>query len=524
MTSPLDRTRLRGRLATYTFVLGSAVGLLAASLVVPLVFGHTPKTTRLSSDPGPGAFSSGAPLAVLPSGAPTGPVPVTPVGLPPGGLPGVPRVIAPPPSGPSSAPRTDTLGSGGGPAGKPRAGRAASDRGLTSTTVKLGIELVDFGGANQLGANVDKGYDPKAQQKYYDTYIKAANASGGAFGRTIVPVYYTVDVLDQNTMRQACKSLIEDSKVFAVTNVLGVYGDPILCVTKDHQTPFLAVDGAISSYYQQSAGRLFTVGAATFATAANMVDTLAAAGEFKGHKIGLLNEADYLAPDFTSVFQHMKALGLDAYHEEISAVDTAQASRDIPVAINNLHSHGVDYVLLMTNSLYAQEFVQDAKPNPFPNYAESDFDYEMAGDSFLKNLDSSYFQHALAVTASRVGDARVGIAAPALDRTCRSTYETGTGSALDPTTTDYYNALAACDLVKLFVDGMGKAGDNPTRATFAGGLSALGSVALAGVGASSFGNGKYASPDAVRIERADGACACWKPTGNGGFAAARYRD
>jgi hypothetical protein len=527
MTSPLERTPLRGRLATYTFVLGSAVGLLGASLAVPLVFGHTPKTTQLSADPGALSSATGAPQADVPSPAPSGPTP-TAVAVPQGALPVVVGGAAPPAAGGpaivSSTPRTDTLGSGGGPAGKPRAGRTASDRGITANTVKLGIELVDFGGANQLGANVQKGYDPKAQQKFYDTFIKAANASGGAFGRTIVPVYYTVDILDQNTMRQACKSLIEDSKVFAVTNVLGVYGDPILCVTKDHQTPFLAVDGAISSYYQQSGGRLFTVGAATFATAANMVDALVSAGELKGHKIGLLNEADYLAPDFNKVFEHMKALGLDAYHEEISAVDTAQASRDIPVAINNLHSHGVDYVLLMTNSLYAQEFVQDAKPNPFPNYAESDFDYETAGDSFLKNLDSSYFHHAVAVTASRVGDARVGIPAPPLDRTCRSTYERGTGTTLDPTSDDYYNAIAACDLIKLFVDGMGKAGDNPTRTTFVGGLASLGSIPLAGVGAASFGNGKYASPDAVRILRADGSCACWKPTGNGGFSPARYRD
>ena len=325
-------------------------------------------------------------------------------------------------------------------------------------------------------------------------------------------------------MRQACKSLIEDSKVFAVTNVLGVYGDPILCVTQAHKTPFLAVDGAISSYYQQSNGLLFTVGAATYATAANMVDTLASTGAFKGHTIGLLNEADYLKPDFDRVFTHMKQLGLKAFHEEISAVDTAQASRDIPVAINNLHSHGVDYVLLMTNSLYAQEFVQDAKPMPFPNYAESDFDYETAGDSFLKNLDSSYFNNAVAVTGSRVGDARVGIPAPAFDRTCKKTYEQGSGTTLDPTANEYYNALAACDLIKLFVEGMSAGGDNPTRSSFAAGISSLGSVQLAAVGVASFGSGKYASPDAVRVIKADGGCMCWKPTGNGGFTLARNRD
>lgn len=526
MTSPLDRAPLRSRAATYTFVLGASLGLLGAGLLVPLVFGHTPKTVQLTTA-GPGTATPDAlpPGVALPTATPSGPtaLPVGPGGVPVASVPGGHGAALG--SGPTAATASaGVLGSGGGPAGQPRVGRTASDRGITATTVKIGIELVDFGGANQLGANVDKGYDPKAQRRFYDTFIAAANASGGAGGRTIIPVYYTVDILNQDTMRQACTSLIEDSKVFAVTNVLGVYGDPILCVTQAHQTPFLAVDGAISSYYPQSKGLLFTIGAGTYSTAANMVDALDAAGELKGKTIGLVNEADYLKPDFDRVAQHLKDLGYTIDHEEISAVDTAQASRDIPVAITNLHQHKVDYVLLMTNSLYAQEFVQDAKAQPFPAYAESDFDYEMAGDSFLQSLDSSYFRHAVSVTASRVGDARVGIAAPALDRTCRSTYEKGAGVTLDPTSNDYYNALAACDLVKLFTEGLAAAGDNPTRQTFARGIASLGSLDLAGVGSASFGQGKYTSPNAVRIEQAHADCLCWKPVGSGRFSPSRYRD
>ncbi|GAC1311877.1 MAG: hypothetical protein NVSMB12_00890 [Acidimicrobiales bacterium] len=388
---------------------------------------------------------------------------------------------------------------------------------MTPTTVRLGVELVDFGGANSLGAGV-AGYDPKAQKSYYEAFIKDVNAHGGAAGRRIEPIYYTVDILRPETFTAACNQLIDGDHVFAVTNVLGVYGDPILCVTRQHKTPFLAVDGAISAYYPASQGLLFTIVPSTLRTVSNMAYELIRSGEIKGKTVGLLNEGEYLHDDFAALVSYMRSQGIKVVQQEIAAVDTSKAASQLPAAVQAFRAAGVNYVLLMTNSLYASQFVQDAEPVGFPAYAESDFDYEMAGDSFLSQMPSDYFRHAVSVTSSRVGEYRVSLPEPAADHDCATVY--GGGIATARADANYLNALAACDLVRLFTTGFTRAGVNPTRQTFAKAIQALGRVDLAGVGPSSFGPSKTDAPDAVRIDQAFADCKCWKP--QTGFVTAHF--
>ena len=521
--------RLRGRGQTYAFILGAVASLLVAGLLVPLVFGHPSSglgsgATGLTVNGGRAGPSSGGPGVANSTGdtAATGGLDAAPVPLT--GTPGVGSGLQGSTISPVGGGGTALLGgasapiSPGGPtAGAGAGGRTASDQGVTATTVRLGIELVDFGGANTLGAGV-AGYDTKAQKTYYDRFINDVNAHGGAGGRQIEPHYYTVDILSPSTFTAACNQLIDGDHVFAVTNVLGVYGDPILCVTRQHKTPYLAVDGAISAYYPASQGLLFTVGPSTLRTISNMAFELIRSGEIKGKTVGLLNEGEYLHDDFAALVDYLKSQNIKVVQQEIAAVDTSKAASQLPAAVQAFRAAGVNYVLLMTNSLYASQFVQDAEPTGFPAYAESDFDYEMAGDSFLSQMPSDYFRHAVSITASRVGEYRLNLPEPAPDHDCATVY--GGGTPTPRSDTNYLNALAACDLVRLFTTGFARAGLNPTRQTFAKAIASLGTVNLAAVGAASFGPGKTDAPDAVRMDVAFADCKCWKP--QTGFVAAHF--
>ena len=71
------------------------------------------------------------------------------------------------------------------------------------------------------------------------------------------------------------------------------------------------------------------------------------------------------------------------------------------------------------------------------------------------------------------------------------------------------------------MDGLARAGANPTRDGFAGGVQAIGAFENAGYGPSSFRPGRSDSTDAIRISQAFGDCKCWKPAT--GFAAAAFR-
>ncbi|HEV7207609.1 MAG TPA: hypothetical protein VGN54_02590 [Mycobacteriales bacterium] len=449
----------------YTAILASALALLLAGLVVPLAFGTSPATSVAQAAPGSG------PARPAPTGA-----------------------------------------------------RTASDQGVTASEIHLGVVLVDFGAAAALGANIDTSYRPEVQRQLYEAFLGVVNGRGGVGGRRVVADYATVDILRPDTFTAACKNLLDSRHDFAVTNVLGVYGDAILCVTREHRTPYLALDGAADSYYAASGGRLFTLGPSTGSTVRNAIDLLNADGEFRGRTVGLVGEGDYLQADFDGAAAYLaQVLGHPVAHTTISATDTFSAVRAIPQAVARMRAAGVNYVLLQTNPLFAQQFVADAVDQGYrPAYAESDFSFEMAGDTFLGALDPSYFSHARSVTASRVGDAKAGLPEPAPDRLCRQTFQQATGRAVDPASETYYSVLAVCDLVRLFVAGVAGAGVNPTRAGFEAALAGLGAINLAGAGPASFGPNKFTAPDGVRLDRAILGCRCWEPIGTGAFTRARH--
>ncbi len=485
MTEPLDLGPLEKPSRTYLGILAVVIALLAGGLAIPAIFGDTPSNQAVVTEEVPFTGASGSPSAPGTAGAPTpsgspalvgpdgkviggtGPAAGTGGGTAPGGS-----------TGGSTGGGGSTSGSGGrGPAGGGAVGgRTASDRGITATTVKLGVFLIDLGDVGRLGLNGFAGYDPDQQKSYWTAYIADANKRGGAAGRTITPVYYTVTATGQNASATAgCKQLIETDKVFAVTNIIGVYGAPILCVTKDHQTPYLSVDGAVDDFYKESKGLLFTVQPSTLRTQLNAAARMIALGRFgdpkKGtaKKIGILHEDGYLAPDNEVLITYLRKLG----YEVTVGVHSSSGEQNVPpqlaAAASAMCSAGSEIIFLNTNALDGSNFVRniDSHPGCTPGYLTSDFDFAQSGDSFLANMPPSYFRQALGVTSSRVGEGRVGYAEPAHDANCRRIYETAPGGGkIDRNSARdyfYFQAMSTCQLVANLKDGLDRAGLNPTR-------------------------------------------------------------
>lgn len=110
----------------------------------------------------------------------------------------------------------------------------ASYRGVSETTIKIGIVLFDLDTILELG--VDVGYGDQTQ--HYQLVIDEINEAGGILGRQIDPVYRLISPVDPAESDRVCVEFIEDDEVFAVLGTLRP-PDNALCYTESGDTPFI---------------------------------------------------------------------------------------------------------------------------------------------------------------------------------------------------------------------------------------------------------------------------------------------
>jgi len=555
---------LPGRARTYGVVLGSAASLALAALVVPLAFGHAPArstaggvaTLTVGGPPADGAAPAAGSVAG-PAGGPAGSSAAPTPGSLPGvaAIPGAPGAIAPAapgrvtgaapnaapgggdpatraPAAPKGAPgsRPPAARGSGGTAGVPGApaapdtARTASDTGVTPDAVTLGVVVTDQGAAANLGATT--GQSPQTQLGYYTALVTDINKRGGIGGRQVVLRSRTVNIVDSSSQQAACDSLATNDKAFAVLSLFGVYGAPILCFTNTYGIPYIANDGAVSSYYPKAGGRLFTTQPSTLRTLANSAYELQSRGEL-GQKsvVGVLREDDYLTADSLALEDYLRGFGHTVVDGATSATDVSQFPGQVAVAAQRFCAAGVTKVFLAVNSLYAAAFIRNVEQqiNCTPSYYTSDFDYQMNGDTFVSGMPDSYFRRAIGVSSSRQGDQNAGRPAGATEQACIDSYVRGGGTRPDPRSLSAATLIGECGLVQTFARGLAAAGTNPTRASLAAALAGLGGFLNPGYTTSSFRSGKTDAPDGVRLVQADGGCKCWKPVGDGSFTPARFR-
>ncbi len=516
MTAPVDGGRFRSRGSTYGAALGLVLALLAGGVAVPVLFGERPQDDALSALPGQADADAG--LADLDGDGAPDPAPGA-SGSAAAGPTGAGVAAAGPDAGGASPGSSTGTGLAGAPGTGPAGGRPAAPKG---GTVKLGIVLTNIGALAAAGFSGTEQYDTDRQKVFWEAYIARANAAGGAAGKKIVPAYATVDIVGaQSSAQAACKQLTETEKVFAVVHLLGIYGAPILCFTRDHRTPYLAVDGAVSSFYAASGGYLFTVQPSTLRTHLDSAARLRATGELgdpakgTGKAIGVLSEDGYLQADNDALQRYLERAGYEVTRGTHSSTSSQNVPAQLSVAASNMCAAGVEVVFLNTNALFGAQFVNDVESRPGcrPAYVTSDFDFQMSGDSFLQQMPDGFYRRAIGVTASRVGEGRSGAAEPAYDAGCRRTYESVSGERLDRNATGsftYFQAMWNCTLIDLFAKGLTAAGPDASRAQFAAALGRIGTFDNAGFGRSAFTGTRTDAPSVVRRVQAFRDCTCWK--------------
>jgi hypothetical protein len=514
---------LGSRRSTYTLITGVVIGMLAAGLGIPFIFGTPLHSANQGNTNALGTGASGSSAAAS-AGAGTageGATTTTPLsgaaGIVGGGVSGTGGGGAA--AGAGLAANAPGGGASTGPSG---VALTASDRGVTASTITVAFALADLGGVSKVGFSVP-GFDPKQQAAYDQTFVDNANAHGGIFGRKIVPVYVKYDPLEESTEDAACLAATQDHTIFAaVDSGGGLSFAAQLCFTQQNHTPLIELGsfGTTQDMYRQSAGNLFTVESSGVRSLANMAYTLVSSGALKGKHIGIVDR------DFPGTVQTvtdgmvntLKQFGYDVTYRADMSSDDGTATSQVPVAAQTMRRHGVDAVMLLTDFITGSEFAQSADRSAYtPEYFMSDFESE-TNDTAVSAMPSSF--RAVGVTTMRTGEWRVGLPEPAVDAACRQVYESATGSKLQRSDNAYAATLEACDLVDLLVRGMRGSGPTLTRAGFSAGMQQIGTLAMPYLGGGSFRPGKFDGADLIRTLNYQQSCTCWMPVGS--FVPPRY--
>lgn len=469
--------RLPARWPTYGLLLGSLVGILAVGLAVPALVAH-----------------------------PTSPQPanklfVTPPLLPPG-PPADHDPRLPPPY--SNAQLVTGV--------PPPAGVAltASDVGITPSSITLGVILPNLGVIQSFGIDVSE-LNPKTQMTYWQSAVDRVNAAGGIAGRHVDLVYATASILSTDSQRQACRSLTEDHRVFAVANMLGITGDPVLCVTRDHATPYLGVDGEPPGVYQSSRGRLVTLEPSTSRALTVFLDRAEQLGLIKGHRIGVVHGIGPYGVDGTAFAKALRKRGAKAVIDgPLGNEDPLVITGQVAAAEHHMYEAGVDTVALFTNAVYGTVFATQADQDHYsPGYLLTDLVSATAGDSFPGNMPPTWFRQALAVTTTEIGRGRGGLPESPLDAGCRLAYQRFIRHAVPRDGADAVASLAGCAVLQLLTMGVNAAGPNPTRAGFAAALGRVGAFAVPGFGRALLEPGHADAADVVAVAAGHADCQCW---------------
>ena len=403
--SVAQRTRLgfRSRSRTYTLIISVVIVMLAAGLSIPFVFGTSIDTVSTAAPSPLGLGSSdqrGGPAERRRQAAAA-----TPTGV----------------GGGRGTDQGGAAGSGlaGGTAGVE--GLTASDHGVTATTITIAFLLADLGSLSQLGFGVP-GFNVKDQEAYIRVFVDNINAQGGVYGRQIDPVFVTYDPTNQQTSagrvphRDAGpRDLRGDRQRRRAQRARPA----VLHRAEPHAAHRPRFVRHAAALYEQSGGYLFTINASGLRSLANMAYLLDARGLLKGKRIGIIDR------DFPGTVQTVTdglVTTLEQYGYEVTyrvdlSMDDGTAASQVPVAVQQMQTHGVDAIMLLTDFIIGTEFVQSADRRAYrPLYFASDFG-PMTSDTAVMSMPASF--QAVGVTTARTGEWRVGAPEPAVDAACR---------------------------------------------------------------------------------------------------------
>jgi ABC-type branched-subunit amino acid transport system substrate-binding protein len=233
--------------------------------------------------------------------------------------------------------------------------------GVTATTIKLGISLVDFSCIQQFVNSIRVN-----QQQTYQAYIDNINATGGINGRKIVPVFKTYCPLtstsDLNV--QICTAFAEDDKVFAVVGNLSDAaqdGSVETCLAKKHNTVVITYVLTQTIMSLSPPGMIIYPGTTPERTDTVLFELLKKQGTLMGKKVAVLASASSEPAVKSVVLPDLKKMGVStgtAAYLTVSGSDTTAAQAQLASFIERWKSEGVNALFVTGIDVASQQFME----------------------------------------------------------------------------------------------------------------------------------------------------------------------
>ncbi|WP_432841398.1 ABC transporter substrate-binding protein [Dactylosporangium sp. CA-092794] len=403
-----------------------------------------------------------------------------------------------------------SAGPGSGPPRRSTADQVTDvAQGVTDTTIKVGVVLLDLSSVDSLGLGLPN-YDIQLQQAAFDSLFNAVNASGGINGRMIKPIYASRDTLattGPHSDKEICIRLAKDEQVFAV---IGLTYDAGTCAVLQYHVPVVTRYPALEKVYQDSHGLLATLDPPLEQIERNWATVLVKSGLVKGHKVGMLSVAD------GSTYQLSGEAAADTLKQRgypltvMGELNPANGVPEIQALIQKMKSAGVDSVMLASDFANALRFVALAEAQHYtPQYLTSDLG-SLASDGLLANAGQS-LDGAIAFT-DNAWPAKGALATPE-NQTCVDNYNKTT------TTTDIPPGAQSavplvCAITQIFVRAATDAGTRLNPRSFVQALEGIGAIeGLPAVLPGTFAPGKTGYSDQLQPLRWSSATKSYSPDG-----------
>ena len=399
----------------------------------------------------------------------------------------------------------------------------AAGVGVTATTVKIGVALVDFTCIQQFVDSIRVNQD-----KVYQAFIDDINAHGGVAGRQIVPVYRNYCPIGSAQALTLCTQFTEDDRVFAVmANFEDFSGDAQTCVAKDHNTPLLTFDLTQKIMSQSPPGMIIFPGTNSERVDSIMVDLLLKQHTLDGKKVAVLGETTSQGVVTSSVEPALKRLGVATGSTAILSVggtDTSAAQAQLDSFIEKWKSEKVDALFVSGTQVSSKQFIEKVRQR-MPNVILlSDIDTVLTYGQEEQTAHKQPNPYEGIITAA-------GPSAQEYDQSdnwayCSGIYQKQTGhvapnaEAVVPgpngKTLDTYGSINdSCQLLTLFHDVAERVGHNLNIPNWVHTVDTFGPIRNAGGGQfASLHTGHYDIADTFRLEAFDSSIGLkgqWRP-------------
>ena len=212
-----------------------------------------------------------------------------------------------------------------------------ADQGVTSTSIRIGIPIINFAALESVGVALNDGNFQDA----FNALTANMNAHGGIDGRKVVPYFVETNPAVISSGNSSCSELTEDDKVFIV--MFPVYPD---CYQQVHDTP--VIGGVLPGPLPASAAPDFSLTPPDAAYDPVQLAAFYKRGAFKGKKVGIFYGADAEVSEVKVVQRDLKKLRVDVVlsaDDSVPATDTEAVDQEAQTIALRFKNAGVNEVV-----------------------------------------------------------------------------------------------------------------------------------------------------------------------------------